>query len=234
MNIVITGASKGIGFAVAKKMCTYAGNTIVAISRNEEQLEQLQDFCSENYPGSKLETIVFDLGVGDYLNNLLPQILRLISSVDVLINNAGLLINKPFEYLSDTDFDEIFNVNVKAVFKLTKTLLPHMNKNCHIVNAGSMGGVQGSSKFPGLSLYSAAKGAVAILSEAMAEELKEKDIKVNCLAYGAVQTEMLSMAFPGYQVPLQPEEMAEFVAEFALNGHKYFNGKVLPVSVSTP
>jgi NAD(P)-dependent dehydrogenase (short-subunit alcohol dehydrogenase family) len=97
-----------------------------------------------------------------------------------------------------------------------------------------MGGIQGSAKFPGLSLYSAAKGAVAVLTEAMAEELKERGISVNCLAFGAVQTEMLARAFPGYQAPINPDQIANFVADFCINGQKYFNGKILPVSISTP
>ena len=109
-----------------------------------------------------------------------------------------------------------------------------MNTNSHIVNIGSMGGFQGSAKFKGLSLYSAAKGAVAVLTESMAEEFKERGIKVNALALGAVQTEMLASAFPGYKAPLTAGQMAEFIADFALNGHKYFNGKILPVSLSTP
>jgi NAD(P)-dependent dehydrogenase (short-subunit alcohol dehydrogenase family) len=83
-------------------------------------------------------------------------------------------------------------------------------------------------------LYSASKGAVAVLTEAMAEEFKEKQIRVNCLAYGAVQTEMLAEAFPGYKAPLLPDDMAAFVSDFALNGHHFFNGKILPVSLSTP
>ena len=97
-----------------------------------------------------------------------------------------------------------------------------------------MGGFQGSSKFPGLSLYSASKGAVAVLTEAMAEEFKDEGISVNCLALGAVQTEMLEEAFPGYKAPLSADEMGKYIAGFALTGNRYFNGKILPVSVSTP
>ena len=117
---------------------------------------------------------------------------------------------------------------------MIRDLFPLFVKDSHIVNISSMGGYQGSAKFPGLSVYSAAKGAVAVLSECLAEEFKEQGIKVNALAIGAVQTEMLSQAFPGYMAPLQPDEMAEFIMDFALNGHRFFNGKILPVSVSTP
>jgi NAD(P)-dependent dehydrogenase (short-subunit alcohol dehydrogenase family) len=143
-------------------------------------------------------------------------------------------MKKEFSALSDEDFDDVFNINVKTVFKLSRALLSYFNTSAHIVNMSSMGGIQGSKKFPGLSLYSASKAAIAVLTEAMAEEFKERHISVNCLAFGAVQTEMFAEAFPGYAAPLQPDEMAGFVADFALNGHRYFNGKVLPVSLSTP
>jgi NAD(P)-dependent dehydrogenase (short-subunit alcohol dehydrogenase family) len=154
--------------------------------------------------------------------------------VDILVNNAGLLIHKPFELMEDNDFDRIFRANVKSIFNLTRYLLPIFSENAHIVNIGSMGGFQGSVKFPGLSLYSASKGAIAILTECLAEEFKERKIKVNCLALGSAQTEMLGEAFPGYRAPLSAEEMASFICDFSLHGHRWFNGKILPVAVSTP
>ena len=234
MNIIVTGASRGIGRALVKEFAEQSGHTIIAISRNAEKLMQLAAECKkENYP-SQVFPVAFDLGGDAYSFELLPGVLEHIDRVDILVNNAGLLVKKPFEELTDNDFDDVFRVNVKAVFKLSRALLPHFNMPAHIVNISSMGGVQGSAKFPGLTLYSAAKGAVAVLTEAMAEELKNKGISVNCLAFGAVQTEMLEMAFPGYKAPLEAEEMAAYVAEFALQGHKFFNGKVLPVSASTP
>jgi NAD(P)-dependent dehydrogenase (short-subunit alcohol dehydrogenase family) len=128
----------------------------------------------------------------------------------------------------------MYNTNVFAPFLIIQDLLPLFNKNSHIINIGSIGGFQGSSKFPGLSAYSSSKAALAGLSECLAEELAPKKIKVNCLALGAVQTDMLEEAFPGYKAPLNPTEMATFITWFALNGKNYFNGKVLPVSLSTP
>jgi len=152
----------------------------------------------------------------------------------VLINNAGLLINKPFYDLTPVDFDELFTINVKSAFLLVKQLLPRLDNRSHIVNIGSMGGVQGSVKFPGLSLYSASKGALAVLTECLAEELKATGIKVNCLALGSVDTEMLSKAFPGFTAPVDAPSMGAFIRDFALQGHRFFNGKIIPVSVSTP
>jgi len=229
MNIIITGASRGIGYELAKKLIQH-GHQLIVIARNRKKLQQMEkDFRSDNF-----HFLEFDLSVADYNKVLVPFVKAHFTKVDILINNAGLLINKPFEELTDDDFDRTFNLNVKSVFKLTRELLSIFSKGAHIVNITSMGGVQGSAKFSGLSLYSASKGALSVLTECMAEELKVQNIKVNALALGAVQTEMLSQAFPDYKAPLQAEEMATFIADFALTGHHYFNGKILPVSVSTP
>lgn len=234
MNIIVTGASRGIGRALVLKFAESHEHQIVAISRNEEKLQILLKEARTINPDAKVFPIAFDLSGDGYAFTLIPEILKQFSSVDILVNNAGKLVKKPFEESTDRDFDDVFNVNVKSVFRLSRALLASFNRGSHIVNISSMGGFQGSSKFPGLALYSAAKGAVSVLTEAMAEELKDRGIYVNCLAYGAVKTEMLAEAFPGYDPPLQAEEMAEYTAWFALNGHRFYNGKILPVSVSTP
>ena len=234
MNIVITGASQGIGRATVKKLSRDSSHSIVAIARNGQKLDELRQECLVENPGAQVFPVPFDLSSTGYTFNLLPHILKAFNTVDVLINNAGLLVKKEFLHLTDEDFDRAFDVNVKSVFKLTRALLGYFNNPAHIVNISSMGGVQGSSKFPELALYSAAKGAVAVLTEAMAEEFKPRGIRVNCLAFGAVQTEMFAEAFPGYKAPMSSEEMGEFLADFAVNGQRFFNGKILPVSVSTP
>jgi NAD(P)-dependent dehydrogenase (short-subunit alcohol dehydrogenase family) len=234
MNIIVTGTSRGIGYALVKKLVQSGNHRVVAIARDAGKLQLLRNDCLLLNEKSEVFPISFDLASPAYSFKLLPGILEHFDNIDILINNAGTLIKKEFSELSDEDFETVFNLNVKSVFKLTRALLPYFNRPAHIVNIGSMGGIQGSSKFPGLSLYSASKGAVAVLTEAMAEEFKEKQIRVNCLAYGAVQTEMLAEAFPGYKAPLLPDDMAAFVSDFALNGHHFFNGKILPVSLSTP
>ena len=234
MNIVITGASKGIGNALVRRLAADPSHHIVAIARDAEKLNALAEECHRQNSEAHVHPIAFDLLTPEYTFGLIPKILETFKSIDVLVNNAGLLIKKDFAAFSDEDFDALMNVNVKSVFKLTRSLLPYFARPAHIVNIGSMGGIQGTAKFPGMSLYSAAKGAVAVLTEALAEELSERKISVNCLAYGAVQTEMLAQAFPGYTAPLTPENMAEFVAWFATHGHQFFNGKTLPVSSSTP
>jgi len=226
MNIIITGASRGIGFQTA--LLFSKEHNVIAISRNKDNLDKLNQESNNS-----IVTITFDLENGDY-DYLKSEISKHFDKIDILVNNAGLLINKPFALLSKNDMNSIFNVNFFGVALLIQNLLPKMNTNSHIVNIGSMGGFQGSSKFSGLSIYSASKAALANLSECLAEELKEQKISVNCLSIGAVQTEMLESAFPGYQAPLKAEEMASYIVDFSKNGHKFFNGKILPVSLSTP
>ena len=234
MNIVITGASHGIGHELSKILSANCDHHVVGIARSTEKLQELATQIESGNGMGHFYPYAFDLTAPDFTKELIPGILQRISSVDILINNAGLLVNKLLEELTSEDFDLMFDVNVKTAFKLVRDLIPYFVQPAHVVNISSMGGVQGSAKFPGLSLYSASKGALAVLTECMAEELVNKKIFVNALALGAVQTQMLSNAFPGYQAPLQPVEMAGFIADFAMNGYRFFNGKILPVSLSTP
>jgi NAD(P)-dependent dehydrogenase (short-subunit alcohol dehydrogenase family) len=234
MNIVVTGASKGIGFETVMSFAADDGNTIIAISRDKELLSKLKSDCEAFRSNSIVHTLPADLESELFTPAFSDRFKGCMKSVDILINNAGLLINKPFTELSEVDFDRIFSVNVKSVFRLTQFLLPNFNPGSHIVNISSMGGFQGSLKFPGLSLYSASKGALAILTECLAEELKDRDIRVNCLALGAVQTDMLADAFPGYKAPVSSDQIAGFIKNFAESGHHFMNGKIIPVSLSTP
>jgi len=230
MNIIITGASRGIGRQLALNLAAREGNKVIAISRDETKLNSLRKEVTD---ASKLIPVPFDLQEGDY-DALAIEIRRHFSEIHVLVNNAGVLINKKIAKLTADDFDLMMNINVKAAFLLSQALIPLFEPESHIVNISSMGGFQGSAKFPGLSLYSASKGALAVLSECLAEELRDYGISVNCLALGAAQTEMLSEAFPGYKAPLSAKEMACFIADFAMTGQRYYNGKILPLSLSTP
>lgn len=230
MNVIVTGASRGIGYALSKEYASRGGQ-VFAVARSENRLEELRKECMDLK--GELHAVPIDLMAGSGRRELAGRIEKA-GGLDILVNNAGLLVNKKIGDFGEDDFDRIFSVNVKSVFFLISELLPHFRKNAHIVNISSMGGFQGSAKFPGLSLYSSSKGALAILTECLAEELKERSISVNCLALGAVQTEMLEEAFPGYEAPLNALEMAGFIADFSLKSAKYLNGKIIPVSISTP
>lgn len=234
MNIIITGASRGIGYDTVIELAKNKDHQIYILSRNAMALDELVKKTEKLYSLKNVFAIPFDLVSEDL--SLVEDLAAKIGSVDILLNNAGILVNKPFMELEIGDWRQMFEVNLFGVVRLIKALQPALaaSPKAHIVNISSMGGVQGSSKFPGLSAYSGSKAAVANLTECLAEELKADGIFCNCLALGAVQTEMLAAAFPGYEAPVQSAEMAQYVANFCLGGHQFMNGKIIPVSVSTP
>ncbi|QEE49340.1 SDR family oxidoreductase [Flavobacterium alkalisoli] len=223
-NIIITGTSRGIGYELALQFAN-AGHQVLAISRKVPQA------FIENQNISCLAVDISEEGnlqkVDDFIANTWHK-------ADVLIHNAGALIHKPFTQITSQEFEYIYKVNVFGVAALNRVVLPYMKSGAHVITISSMGGVQGTVKFAGLSAYSSSKGAVITLSELLAEEYKEAGIAFNVLALGAVNTEMLQEAFPGYEAPLSAADMANYIYDFALTGNKYFNGKVLEVSSSTP
>ncbi|WP_417364218.1 SDR family NAD(P)-dependent oxidoreductase [Galbibacter sp.] len=224
-NIIVTGSSRGIGLELVKTLAS-RGHKVLALSRNSKPVNALG-----------LDGVVafeFDLCEDGDLKTLDNFIKEQWTSVDVLINNAGALINKPFAQLSRSDFKKVFDVNIIGLASVTQLVIPYMPKHGHVVSISSMGGVQGSMKFPGLAAYSSSKGAVITLTELLAEEYKESGPSFNVLALGAVQTEMLAEAFPGYQVDTSAVDMAKYIAEFSLTAHQLYNGKLLQVSNSTP
>ena len=230
MIVLITGASKGIGFEMVKRFSESPDTLVIAISRN---LDALTKFVNQKNTHAVLPVKADITNPADQ-KKIIKTLKTLNLKVDVLINNAGEIVNKPFEKITVKEIQSVYNTNVFAPFTLIQTLLPFFNKKAHVVNISSMGGFQGSAKFSGLSAYSSSKAALCGLTECLAEELKPKNISVNCLAIGTVQTEMLSKAFPGYKAPLKADQMAAFICNFALTGHTYFNGKIIPVSSSTP
>lgn len=234
MNIVITGASGGVGFEAVLELILDTKNRVVALARSENKLEHLYKIATDLNPDCSLYPAKFDIVHGDYETGLIPFVKQNLGSVDILINNAGSLVNKPFEDLSQLDFVEMMQNNLLGHVKIIQHVLPLMNENAHIVNIGSMGGFQGSVKFPGLAAYSASKAALHALTECLAYEFSGRHIKVNCLALGSTQTEMLEKAFPGYQSPVMAFEMGKYIADFALTAHKFFNGKILPVAITAP
>lgn len=224
-NVVITGTSRGIGLEMVK-IFSQQGHNVLALSRNSVPVKNLDL--------QEVHTLECDITREEDLQKVSSFVKDTFGKVNVLINNAGAILNKPFSETSPQDFQKVYATNVYGVVGLIQKLLPFMDDESHVVNISSMGGVQGSMKFGGLSAYSSSKGALITLTEMLAEEYKENGPSFNVLALGAVQTEMLEEAFPGYKAPLQPGEMADYIVNFSLTGHKYYNGKLLQVSNSTP
>ncbi|MGL5112073.1 MAG: SDR family NAD(P)-dependent oxidoreductase [Flavobacterium sp.] len=223
-KIIITGTSRGIGYELALQFAK-AGHQVLAVSRKTPQALIDND---------NITCLSVDLSTEDDLYKITNFLKSTWKSVDAIIHNAGALLNKPFATITQADFEAIYKVNVFGVANLTRIAIPFLQRGSHVVTISSMGGVQGSLKFAGLAAYSSSKGAVITLSELLAEEYKEQGIAFNVLALGAVQTEMLEEAFPGYQAPLSAAEIANYIFDFTLTGNKYYNGKVLQVTTSNP
>lgn len=224
-KVIITGTSRGIGFELAQQFAN-SNFQVLALSRNQKPLDNLNQ--------KNITTLSVDLCNQNDLEKVSTYLQKNWQDVDILIHNAGYLINKPFENLTKEDFLRVYDVNVFGVAELTKICIPYLRKGSHVVTISSMGGIQGSLKFSGLAAYSSAKGAVITLSELLAEEYKTQEIAFNVLAIGAVQTEMLAEAFPDYQASLKASEMADYIYNFATTANKFYNGKVLQVSNTTP
>ncbi|MEY8868675.1 SDR family NAD(P)-dependent oxidoreductase [Meridianimaribacter flavus] len=224
-NIIITGTSRGIGFELVHLFANQ-GHNVLALSRNAQPVNNLHF--------DNITSFSFDLCNDDDYQKVEQFIKNEWNHVDILINNAGALLNKPFSETTMDDFEHVYKTNVFGVAEMTRVVLPFMKRDGHVVTISSMGGIQGSMKFPGLAAYSSSKGAVITLTELLAEEYKNSGPQFNVLALGAVQTEMLAEAFPGYEAPTTALQMAEYIADFSLNGNKFYNGKALQVSNSTP
>lgn len=225
-TIVVVGASRGIGKEIVHHFAQDKNNLIIALARNSEALSNFSVYENVRfYP--------FDLGKSNVSKHA-TEIFSQLPQIDILINNAGKLVNKPFLELTAIDLEESYQVNILGVMQTVQAAIPKMQHGGHIVNISSMGGFQGSVKFSGLSAYSTSKAALVSFTELFAEEFKESKIKMNCLCLGAVQTEMLAEAFPGYNAPVTAKEMAEYICDFAQNASRFMNGKIIPVSLSTP
>ena len=224
-NVIITGSSRGIGFELVN-LFNQNNYNVIALSRNTSSISKLNL--------NNVFTCSTDLSDSNSINKAVSFIKNKFNSVDILINNAGKLINKSFVETTKEDFISVYSVNVFGVAELVRLLLPSFSNTSHIINISSIGGIAGSSKFAGLSAYSSSKAALNVLTEMLYEEFKTSGPIINTLALGAVQTEMLEEAFPGYKAPLSSTEIANYIYDFSINGHKYYNGKILPVSISNP
>lgn len=235
-NILLIGGGRGIGLEIALNLVQNPLHHVFVVSKTQSHLATLVKLKNEeNYPG-QLTVLQEDIST---ISKRFTEFLSQIQSIDILINNAAVLINKPFIDTSIDDWKSVFDTNLFGIVSVIKECYPFLgntNNSSHIVNIGSMGGFQGSKKFQGLTAYSSSKAALANLTEVLAEEFVAigKNVKVNCLALGAVDTEMLHEAFPTYKTSMTAKEMAKYIVWFACNGSDFQNGKTIPVSLSTP
>ena len=221
-TIVVTGTSSGIGHQIciqAAKMNFH----VISVSRNIKPLKDI----------GGIESFAIDITNKDSVDEFITNLKSKKIKIDILINNAGYLVSELFGDTTYDSFKKTFDVNVFGLAEITRSLIPIINSDGHVINISSIGGVNGSKKFPGLSAYSSSKAAVIALTEVLAEEYQNGP-SFNVLALGAVQTKMLKEAFPDYNAETKPEEMAKYILDFAINGNKLFNGKLISVSNSNP
>ena len=233
-NVLITGASQGIGYELAKVFSKNENYTLYLVSRNQNKLEKLKLEINQLNPNLNCYSLSIDLSISGAIDTLVSDIKNKIKKLDIVINNAGYLINEQFTDITENQLFQSYKVNVFVPFCITQKTIPILSENAHTIFISSIGGLNGTKKFPGLTAYSSSKSALITLTECLAEEYQNKNYKFNCLALGAVQTEMLNKAFPDYQAPLTANQMSQFIFDFSINGNKYFNGKVLPVALTTP
>ena len=234
-NILVTGCSRGIGFEVVKGLAQDSSISVLAISRDEKGLSRLVEECRLINTNFHLHTLSIDLAMDRSIETISEYVkINFNSSLDGVIHNAGYLVKKAFVDITTKELKDSFQVNCISPFLLTQKLTPYLNKVGHVLFISSMGGIQSSKKFPGLSVYTTSKSTLMTMTECLAEEFKMTNIKFNCLALGAVQTEMLSRAFPGYEAPLSAAEMGAYIIDFYINARKYFNGQVIPIALTTP
>ena len=227
-HYLVTGASRGIGFEVVKYLAEN-DHLITAVARSQDKLSTLRGLYPE-----QIHTLALDITSEQNRKDLVQHFNEKGLTLSGIVHNAGLLVNKPFPELTNEDWEKQLDVNLLAPVFITRDLLQFLNPGSHVLNISSMGGFQGSSKFPGLTGYSVAKGALSVFTECLSGELLDRQIKCNCLCLGAVQTEMLESAFPGMQAPVKAGEMGKYISNFLETGHTFYNGKVLPVSLVDP
>lgn len=232
---IITGGNAGLGFATAKKFCGN-GITTYVIGRNPEKTKKA---CQEL--GINARPVVFDLNNLEKIPELVSDIIREAGGVDILVNNAGINMKKEFWEVTDQEFHQIIHCNVLSVFAISREVVKQMKEqqSGNIINISSMAAQYG---IPKVIAYTASKTAVEGMTRAMAVDLSQYGIRINCVAPGFIKTNMSSKALDSdperkrkvlSRTPMgtlgEPEDVADAIYYLVSEQAKYTNGVVLPV-----
>ncbi len=238
-QILITGASRGIGYATAKEFLALGAR--VAINGRTEQ--SVAAAISELGGGERLVAAPGSVGTVDGCESIVKAAVDALGGLDVLINSAGVSIDSTIENTDEAIWDETLDVNLKGTFFCVRSALPELRKSGgSIVNMASVSGLQGSAEG---SAYCASKGGVVNLTRALAMELAP-DIRVNCVCPGWVDTDMLRRDYVDLaddpaaaereaieESPLKrvatPEEIAKAIAYLASHDARFMTGVALPL-----
>ena len=214
-TILLSGSRSGIGYAICKE-AKKQGHSVIGISRS----------INSELAALDIKSYSVDVTNQNQINDLVSNLTLENITIDILINNAGLLIKDRFRNTTDDSFKKVYDVNVFGLANLTRALLPIINNDGQVINISSIGGLNNSKKFPGLSAYASSKGALITLTEVLAEEYRSRP-RFNCLALGSVKTKMLAEAFPAYEAKIMPDEVAKQILDFAFDQDNTSNGEII-------
>lgn len=186
---LVTGASRGIGKAIAKLFAENGYNVLINYNKSEEEAMNLYNELSEK--GYSVCTYKADVSIKEEVNSMVNYCIGKFEKIDVLINNAGISRTNLFTDISYEEWHEVMNVNLNGVFYATKKSLQYMlpEMSGKIINISSIWGIAGGSYEVH---YSASKAAIIGMTKALAKELGPSNIQVNCIAPGVIQTDMLN------------------------------------------
>jgi len=184
---IVTGASRGIGNAIAYELASNGAKTIINYNKNEKKAEETAATIRER--GGEALSVKADISVTSEVEMLFAETIRAYGRVDILVNNAGIMITKPIDRIAEDDFDRIMGINVKGTFFTTQQAFRYMQPGGRVINISTS--VVGQM-FPGYSLYAASKGAVEQLTRQLAKEFGKKGITINAIAPGPVNTELFA------------------------------------------
>lgn len=233
---IVTGASRGIGRAIAIELARRGATVVINYNRSKEAADQVQAKISEFGRNS----ILYQADVSNFeqAQNLVKSTIKELGTLDILVNNAGITRDKLFPMMSEEDWDIVQDINIKGTFNCSKAAVRHMmrKRSGRIINITSVAGQMGN---PGQTNYSASKAAQIGFTKALAREIAARNITVNAIAAGYIDTEIWDVVSEEIQegilqlIPLgrkgEPEEIANLTAFLASDQASYITGQVIGV-----
>lgn len=220
--VLITGGGSGIGAACAEEFLR-RGRAVVVVGRTASRLRSVKGALA----------LAGDVGDEAFARRAFAAARRRFGSVDILVNNAAHLVKKSFVDTTAAEWDAVMRTNLRGPFLFSREFLRAPKPGRAIVHIGSLGGVQGTEKFPGLSAYTVSKYGVTGLAAAMAVEARPRGVAVFCVAPGAVDTAMLRKAAPGLKAGAIPSDIARVVADLAESADPaLLSGAIIPLDTN--